>query len=80
MTAKGAGVGIKDVLDRLQGSQVELFKSSAFGQFYGMPPLDSGAILMHGMCLREIIGDEKLVMEKRLRFEVCGRLLEYGEA
>lgn len=34
---------------------------------------------MHAMMLREIIGDEELVRNKRFRFDVAGQILEYGE-
>lgn len=79
MTNKGFGNDIDTYLKKLSGQRLELFKKAAFGQFHGLPEIGRGALIMHAMWLKEVIGDEELVKAKRFRFEVAGHLVEYGE-
>ncbi|KAL4582413.1 hypothetical protein LXL04_006962 [Taraxacum kok-saghyz] len=79
MTVKGVGKCLQKV-KILSNTQQSYFLASLFGQFLEAPPPDGDALLMHAMMLREVRGDKELVLSKRLRFEVDGHLLEYGES
>ena len=79
MIVKGVGKCLQKVRT-LGSSQQTYFLASHFGQFLEVPPPDGDALLMHAMMLREVRGDKELVLSKRLRFEVDGHLLEYGES
>ncbi|KAL4578698.1 hypothetical protein LXL04_014827 [Taraxacum kok-saghyz] len=75
LTVKGVGKCLQKV-KTFSKTQQTYFLVSPFGQFLDVPPPDGDAILMHDMMLREVRGDKEL----RIRFEVDGHLLEYGES
>ncbi|KAL4578729.1 hypothetical protein LXL04_014860 [Taraxacum kok-saghyz] len=79
LTVKGVGKCLEKV-KTLSKTQQTYFLVSHFGQFLDVPPPDGDALLMHAMMLREVRGDKELVLSKRIRFEVDGHLLEYGES
>lgn len=77
---KGVAFCLPDIIKRMNGVQLEEFRTSPFGQFVVDVPKPHGdPLVMHKMMHHEVRGDSHLAGLKRFRFEVSGHRLEYGE-
>ncbi|CAI9286758.1 unnamed protein product [Lactuca saligna] len=79
LTFKGVvGTVLRKFIPKLNSRRLELFRETPFGIFIGMPTLNGDTMLCHLMMLHEVC-DVLVARAERFRFELQGRVVEYGE-
>ncbi|CAI9264483.1 unnamed protein product [Lactuca saligna] len=69
---------LKKYITKLNSRRVELFRETTFGIFIGMPTPNGDMLLCYLMMLHEV-RDVEVDRAGRFRFELQGRVVEYGE-
>ncbi|CAI9298366.1 unnamed protein product [Lactuca saligna] len=72
------GIVLKKYIPKLNTRRLELFRETTFGIFIGMPNPNGNPMLCHLMVLHDV-RDVEVARTGRFRFELQGRVVEYGE-
>lgn len=76
--SKATGRCIYGTINRLEGDRAFIFNNTAFGYWRNVPKIDGDPALVHGIMLKEVRPDAKLLSQQKMRFRIGKHELTFG--